>query len=137
MRYITIPAPKPPLPPQFTFAAWLGWYVDSEPRLQRTHTAARAAQRVLEALDKAQDGVLELRDEDHALLSKLLLSEDEPPACGLAPAITITPAAGGESRSGEIPARLVLPYLDAIATAGFERPKKPEPLPEFAEKAAE
>ena len=120
-RFVKIPPPPESLP-QLLFDLWFCWYVDAEKRLRLgPPSAGRAARRMLEALDAAVDGVIELRDEDQALLAQLLLTEDEPPECGYSPAFTITPQ-GGESFTRETPTRLVVPFLDAIALATFERP---------------
>lgn len=116
MKYIRVPAPVS-IEGQVVYSLGMlvTFLVDNESRFQRPASAARAGMRILVALDAIKNDVLELRDEDWAMLHDVA----ENPDCGYANLVATTHDVDGKPTSSQlkVSTRLFLPLINAIDLA--------------------
>ena len=125
MKYIQNPAPVEVLKDRLTYSLpqLVECVADGAPELQSPASAARAAQRLLEAVEKADsEGWWSCEDNDWKLLRDVLEKATTKPSLQMA----------RQGKDGQvefvtepIPTRKLIPLIDAVDEARNTRPAKP------------
>lgn len=116
MRVITVPESVQfnILGKQWTFATCIEHVIDGAPRFNNSGPGIRAGARIIEAIGEGVPGSnVVLRDDDWKSLSE----EMETPVAGYYPPLFVLKADGTQGASVNVPCRLLLPYIDAVAQA--------------------
>ena len=128
MKHIIIPASLPFGEKPFSFRDTVTHIIDTDPVFCRPASNARAAQRLLEALERAEahkDPVWTIGSPEDL---KLLQEAAERWVCGIHGTVNGQPK--------ELPLRVFLPHLDAIAEARVNDPRAELPKPTETETAS-
>ena len=122
-RFIIVPDPINPVQDKnisYSLKELITHIVDNETRYQHPASRARAGKRILEDLDKASDGVVEIsRNEDWDFLKEVV----ENPDCGYGRWIASNKDTGA-STEVKVPTRKYLQLIDAVDQAGHSDPRK-------------
>lgn len=106
MRYITTPEALEMSGSKFSFAMFVRWLVDNDERFNMAGPGIRMGARILEAV---RDDIAKLADDDWKMLAE---AAENPTVKGQPIGYPITPARG------------ILPFVEAIAQAADEDPRK-------------